>query len=134
MLTTLDVEGAGVIQPVQLVVAAGLGLPGVGKAGPSGLHQSTRRLEVVACQPVEVPAETCEDGGEDSLVPGILGLGGEAPLHPCTLSPLGLGPGARGHSPCTRPCAACSMLTKSCSTGTSCTCSRIPKPVSTMIW
>lgn len=112
MLTTLDVERAGVIQPVQLVVAAGLGLPGVGKAGPSGLHQSARRLEVIARQPVEVPTETCEDGGEDSLA-GILGLGGEASLHHYTLAPLGLGPEvahpARGlvlPVPCSRRAAA----------------------------
>lgn len=56
-LTALDVEGAGVIQPVQLVLAARLGLPGVGEAGPRGLHQPTGRLKVIPFQAVEIPAE-----------------------------------------------------------------------------
>lgn len=56
-LTALDVEGAGVLQPVQLVVATRLGLPRVGEAGPRGLHQPARRLEVIPFQAVEVPAE-----------------------------------------------------------------------------
>lgn len=56
-LTALDVEGAGVVQPVLLVLAARLDLPGVGKAGARGLHQPPGRLEVVPFQAVEVPAE-----------------------------------------------------------------------------
>ena len=56
-LTALDVQGAGVIQPVQLVVAARLRLPGVGEAGARGLHQPTGRLEVVTFEAVVVPAE-----------------------------------------------------------------------------
>lgn len=56
-LTTLDVEGAGVIQPVQLVMAARLGLPCVGKASTRGLHQPAGRLEIITFQAIEVPAE-----------------------------------------------------------------------------
>lgn len=56
-LTTLDVEGAGVVQPVQFVAAARLGLPGVGEAGARGLHQPPGRPEVVAFEAIEVPAE-----------------------------------------------------------------------------
>ena len=56
-LTTLNVEGTGVLQPVQLVIAARLGLPGVGEAGARGLHQPPGCPEVVPFEAIEVPAE-----------------------------------------------------------------------------